>query len=98
MSLILLWALSRKKCSSWDRLDVENLILQKSNFLSTLDFHKNIEIINGTYECCGRFGMHRYESMGIFGHASKLSKYYKSNLGKHFCELFVQDKINFDIK
>ena len=64
--------------------------------LAGMEKHENIQFLNGTYKCCGKFGMHLYENMGIYGHAAKLTKYKKSDEGKLFCELFIQEKIEND--
>ena len=44
-----------------------------STILAGLDYFKNIELLPGTYKCCGQFGMHLYKDMGVFGHAAKIS-------------------------
>jgi hypothetical protein len=65
-----------------------------STILAGLDHYEKIELLPGTYKCCGKFGMHLYKDMGVFGHAAKISKYNASEEGKKFCELFVQDTLN----
>ena len=65
-----------------------------STILAGLDNYENIEVLKGTYKCCGKFGMHLYNEMGVFGHAAKISKYNSSLEGKLFCELFIQDIVD----
>ena len=64
--------------------------------LAGMEKHENVQLIEGTYKCCGKFGMNLYETMGVYGHAAKLTKYVKSDEGKKFCEMFVQEKIKYD--
>ena len=64
--------------------------------LAGMEKHENVQLIEGTYKCCGKFGMNLYETMGVYGHAAKLSKYVRSDEGKKFCEMFVQEKIKYD--
>ena len=66
--------------------------------LAGLERNYDVKFLNGTYKCCEEFDMHLYENMGVFGHAVKLSESYQSRIGKQFCNLFVQDKINYDSK
>ena len=68
-----------------------------SVLLAGLENYENIELIEGTYKCCGQFGLHLYQQMGYFGHASKISQYVGSKEGKQFCELFIQEKLNYMI-
>ena len=74
------------------------LELAVPGLLSGLDAHAHIEILKGTYswnyDNGRRLNFSLYNDTGAFYHPFKYSLYTASELGKQFCEMYIQEKLN----